>query len=159
MTCISKSGPRPRTTWGHPWVPRTSGPPGLPGFPGDRSKKKDFPWLSWTSLKSPPDSSGKRVCCVKRLTVPDSAASTPALQHPDAPASTGQSWTAASRGPNFALFGSSKIVWYNCYSRQRLPALACAGQRWKRWEISAPLWSTQTLNTRFPDVILRLSWG
>lgn len=41
-THISKSGPRPRTTWGHPWVPRTSGPPGLPGFPGDRSKKKRF---------------------------------------------------------------------------------------------------------------------
>lgn len=46
----------------------------------------------------------------------DSAASAPALQNPDGPASTGQSWTelpAASRGPNFALFGSSKIVSYN----------------------------------------------
>lgn len=43
----------------------------------------------------------------------DRAPSAPALQHPDALASTGQHWTefpAAPRGPDFSLFGNLRII-------------------------------------------------
>lgn len=98
----------------------------------------------------------------------------PALQHPDALASTGQHWTdfpAAPRGPDFALFGNLKIVWYLfCNLKNRMicflitdsasqcrPALASTGQRWEFFKCSGGVGREFFENTRFPDAVHKLA--